>query len=101
MNLTLKIVNQFFHMAHHLVTIHHHIKFGKKWLSSSGDTERTRSDTWTGLQKDKVIPIYHSPLFIQRAGGEGGGGGIKTPNNTEEWLLNNSSFRVLINARLF
>ena len=26
--------------------IHHNTKFGKKWLSASGNTELTQSDTW-------------------------------------------------------
>ena len=33
LTLTLKIVNQFFCMTHHLMIIHHHIKFGKNgWV---------------------------------------------------------------------
>ena len=53
MTLTLKIVNQCFCMSHRLVIMHHHNKFGKKWLSVSGDTERTWSDTRTELQRDR------------------------------------------------
>ena len=45
--------------------MYHHTKFGKKWLSGSGDIEQTQSDTLTELQMDrwmdrqtkKVIPI--------------------------------------------
>ena len=46
MTLIMKTVNQFFCMTHHLMILHHHSKFGKRWLSGSGDTEWTRSDTW-------------------------------------------------------
>ena len=52
MTLTLKIVNQFFCMTHHLMIIHYQAKFGKKWLSRSRDTGRTQLDTWTELQMD-------------------------------------------------
>ena len=54
MTLTLKMVNQFFCMTHCLVIIHHHTKFVFvfKWLSGSGDTERTQLDTHTELQTD-------------------------------------------------
>ena len=37
--------------------IHNNTKFGKNWLSVSGDTERTQSDTRTKLQTDKVISM--------------------------------------------
>ena len=48
----------FFRTAHHLMIIRHHNKFGlKKWLSGSGDTERTRSETRSELRTDKVIAI--------------------------------------------
>ena len=71
MTLTLKIVNQVFHMTHHHVKIHHHTKFGKKWLGSSGDTEWTQSDTWTELQmnrqSDSNIPSPH--VFMTGGGG--------------------------------
>ena len=41
-------------MTHRLMIIHHHTKSGcKKWLSGSGDIERTRSDTRTELQMDR------------------------------------------------
>ena len=53
MTLTLKIVNQFVCMTHCLIIIHSHIKFGKKWLSSSGDTEWTWSDTQRKYHWDK------------------------------------------------
>ena len=43
----------FFCKTHRLVVVHHHTKSGKKWLSGSGDTEWTRSDTWTELQMDR------------------------------------------------
>ena len=56
MTLTLKIVNQYFCMAHCLMIIHHHTKLGKikkKWLSGSEDTEQTRLDTQKKYHQDK------------------------------------------------
>ena len=47
------MVNQIFPMTYNLVIIHHNTKFSKKWLSSSGDTEQTRSDIRTELQTDR------------------------------------------------
>ena len=58
MTLTLKIVNQFFCMTHCLMIIHHHTKFDQMWLSSSGDNERTQSDT-----QRKYHPDKHSLTF--------------------------------------
>ena len=69
MTFTLKIVKQFFCTIHRLMIIHHDTKFGKKWLHSSGEIERT--DTWTELQMDKVVPIYPQKYVL-------GGGGIKS-----------------------
>ena len=53
MTLTLQIVNKCFCMTNCLVIIHHHTKFGKKWLSGSGDTEQTPLDTWRKYDLDK------------------------------------------------
>ena len=64
----LKIVNQSFRMTHCLMIIHHLTKFGKKWLSGSGDTEQTQSDTLTlstfavTLTLNAIIPFFHRTL---------------------------------------
>ena len=60
-------------MTHRFMIIHHYTKFGikKKWLSGSGDTERTGLDRQTELQMDrqthgqmdKVIQIYPHPPY--------------------------------------
>ena len=47
MTLTLKVVNQFFHMTHGLMIMHHNTEFVKQWLSGSGDNEQAQSDTST------------------------------------------------------
>ena len=72
----LKIVNQSFRMTHCLMIIHHLTKFGKKWLSGSGDIKRNRSDTQTELQMDKRMDGQsdsnikkNNPIYM-------GGGGI-------------------------
>ena len=47
--------------AYHLMIIHHHTKFGKKkkkWLSSSRDTRRTRSDTLGKYHQDKHLLTF-------------------------------------------
>ena len=62
--LTLKWMNQFFCMTHHLMIIHHHTKFGKKWFSGSGYIEWTWSDTWTELQT-KWFQYTPPSVFIQ------------------------------------
>ena len=55
-------------MTHRLVIIYHHTKFGKKFLSGSGDMERTQSYTGTELEMDrrmdKVIAIYLPVLGV-------------------------------------
>ena len=64
------IVNQFFSVTHCLMIIHYHTKFGKKWLSSSGDTEQTQSDTLTFLTfavtliLNIVILFFHRTLWL-------------------------------------
>ena len=79
--LTLQMVNHFFRMTHCLIIIHLHTKFGKKWLSGSGDTERTRSDSRTGLQTDGRTDgqsdsnITPSPFVFIRGWGWGWGWG--------------------------
>ena len=40
-------------MTNRLMIIHHYTKFGKKWLSSSGDTEWTPSNTKRKYHQDK------------------------------------------------
>ena len=80
MTLTLKIVNQFFCMTYCHIIIHQNAKFGQKWLSSSGDTVQTQSDTqrkyhpdkhsltfWTfavTLTLDAVIQFFHRTLWF-------------------------------------
>ena len=58
--------------------IHHHIKFGlkKKWLSGSGDAERTGSDTRTELQMDGRTDRQSDsniPPYLYMCVGGGGG----------------------------
>ena len=81
MTLTLKTMNQFSHMTHRLMIIHHNNKFGqKKWSSSPGNIEQTWSDTWRKYHPDKhsltfltftmtltfnaVIPFFHRKLWL-------------------------------------
>ena len=64
MTLTLKIVNQFFCMTHHLMIIHYQAKFGKKWLSGSGVQEILSRLNQTYGQMDKVIPIQPPPIYM-------------------------------------
>ena len=70
----MKIVNQLFHMTHHLMIIHHHTKFVEKngwtvqeiWADTIGNTDRT-----TERQSDSNIP---PPLPFIRGWGGGSGG---------------------------
>ena len=86
MALTLKIVNQFFCMTHHLMIIHYHAKFSFKkmveWFRRyqadiTGHMDRT-TDSWTdGGSDSNIHPLPPPPpIFIQ----EGGGGVIEKKN---------------------
>ena len=78
--MSLMIVKKKICLTHHVMIIHHHTRFGKKWLSGSEDISRTRSDTWRKYHQDKhsqtfwtfavtltlnaVIPFFHSKLWL-------------------------------------
>ena len=50
--------------------LHHHTKFGKKWLSGSGDIERTQEQNYRqkdGLSDSNIHPP--PPLCIYSGGG--------------------------------
>ena len=64
MTLTLKTVNQFFCTTHGLMIVHHHTKFGPKWLYSSGDTKRTQLDIQTELKTDKRMEWIQYTQYI-------------------------------------
>ena len=72
--LTTNTVNQFFYMTHWLIIMHHHTKFGKKWLSGSEDIKQTRSDTQTELLWDRPTEWFQytpPPPNIYTGRGEG------------------------------